>query len=430
MLFHERVQLSHGETPLHDAARSNTVDAIKFLVENGVKVDVTDHYGRTPLHVAAETNANAVAQLLLKKGAFLETRDHNGSSPLQVAVQNNSIDVINVLLQNGADLTVKNPYGYGLLHLAAALGYQRVVELLIDKAIILLQEKYFKDKYGCTPLHMAKRRGFHNIAKLFIPYLSPIENQVIQFNKVTTAENLYTLILNGQFSSYIEWARKSHKDEMVAKALTLTPLLSKSSTVKLPTGEYLGWTQGIAELHQLGLTGKNVLIGLIDFDLDDELGHGPTVENIIQAIAPGVRIVRREVVRDSPPSPNSISINTHTIHFKWSSRLKSMIDQVIICYPYDQNHPAWNDKKIPQKIVVKAGEEIFLYHGNIKNLIKINNTFCYIDIFKNDFTKWELLEKVPITSDNKAGKVIFELMRQGVTIINYSKGIDGLLWTQ
>lgn len=42
-----------GLTPLHHAARENSLEAVKVLLENGAKVDVRDKFGSTPLQTAA-----------------------------------------------------------------------------------------------------------------------------------------------------------------------------------------------------------------------------------------------------------------------------------------------------------------------------------------------------------------------------------------
>lgn len=48
---------THGEeqTPLHYAARYDSVEAIKVLIQSGAMIDGVDFLNRTPLHVAAET---------------------------------------------------------------------------------------------------------------------------------------------------------------------------------------------------------------------------------------------------------------------------------------------------------------------------------------------------------------------------------------
>ena len=59
-----------GYTPLHTAAKSGNVRAIRILLQRDVNPDLDGKDGLKPLHVAAQKNQSKVALLLLEKGAF------------------------------------------------------------------------------------------------------------------------------------------------------------------------------------------------------------------------------------------------------------------------------------------------------------------------------------------------------------------------
>mgnify|MGYP001403684699 CR=1 FL=1 len=64
-----------GETSLHDAAESNSLEVATLLIDSGVDIEAKDNGGRTALHIAAERNALEVATLLIDRGANREGID-------------------------------------------------------------------------------------------------------------------------------------------------------------------------------------------------------------------------------------------------------------------------------------------------------------------------------------------------------------------
>ena len=77
-----------AQTPLMVAAREGAVEAARFLLRHGARVDVRDSGGRTSLHIAARPwwreNAAMVA-LLLEAGAEPSARDNAGQTPGECA---------------------------------------------------------------------------------------------------------------------------------------------------------------------------------------------------------------------------------------------------------------------------------------------------------------------------------------------------------
>ncbi|TET35846.1 MAG: hypothetical protein E3J72_10080 [Planctomycetota bacterium] len=83
------------------------VDAIDFLIRNGVNVNTRDIFGQTLLHLAASQDCKHIAALLLDKGADITARDNFGYTPLHFAVTKGGKDVIALLLDRGADVNEK-----------------------------------------------------------------------------------------------------------------------------------------------------------------------------------------------------------------------------------------------------------------------------------------------------------------------------------
>ncbi|CAL5227450.1 g10416 [Coccomyxa viridis] len=75
-----------GYTPLHYAARSGHLEAVRMLIKAGANVNMTTSAGKaTPLHRAAYMGHSAVAEALLHSGADASLQDADGQTALDKA---------------------------------------------------------------------------------------------------------------------------------------------------------------------------------------------------------------------------------------------------------------------------------------------------------------------------------------------------------
>ncbi|XP_066934970.1 uncharacterized protein [Clytia hemisphaerica] len=75
------------QTPLHYAARYDSVEAMKVLIQAGAMIDGVDFLNRTPLHVAAETGSHEVVKFLMKLGAPTGVYDSFGNSVMFMMIE-------------------------------------------------------------------------------------------------------------------------------------------------------------------------------------------------------------------------------------------------------------------------------------------------------------------------------------------------------
>ncbi len=125
--------LTIGTTPLLRAAKAADVAAVKLLLANGAKVELSQSAGITPIMAAAgvgstaidtrgslKTEADMVAtlKLLLGAGADINGADRQGRTPLLGAAFWGYNDVIRALADNGARLDAKDAQGRGAVDYA------------------------------------------------------------------------------------------------------------------------------------------------------------------------------------------------------------------------------------------------------------------------------------------------------------------------
>ena len=107
---------AEGETALHGAA-CDEPEALRLLLARGADVRARSAQGRTPLHVAAGWGATECVVALLDAGSHADARDAEGATPLHAA--EGADDVIAALLAAGADVHARNARGETPLHRAA-----------------------------------------------------------------------------------------------------------------------------------------------------------------------------------------------------------------------------------------------------------------------------------------------------------------------
>ncbi len=90
------------QTPLHIAARWDSRDVARYLLEIGADIHARDVYGNTPLHQAAIAGANEIPRILIQAGAAIDIRRRDGRTPLDIAISYNKKLLAQFLIDRGA----------------------------------------------------------------------------------------------------------------------------------------------------------------------------------------------------------------------------------------------------------------------------------------------------------------------------------------
>ena len=99
---------NHDFTPLMCASRQGSTESAQLLLATGARIDSTDLHGSTALHRASYSGSRKVVAALIDAGADMEATDRYGRTPLHVAADNGAIEAVRALLKRGASTYAKD----------------------------------------------------------------------------------------------------------------------------------------------------------------------------------------------------------------------------------------------------------------------------------------------------------------------------------
>ena len=115
------------DTALHAAAWGGKVEAIRLLLDDGMDVNTQSEYYGNALQAAASCGEVEAMRFLLDRGADFNAQSGELGNPLQAAAENGNIEAMKLLLDKGANVNVGNT-----LKAAARSGNIEAMLLLLD----------------------------------------------------------------------------------------------------------------------------------------------------------------------------------------------------------------------------------------------------------------------------------------------------------
>ncbi|KAJ4448880.1 hypothetical protein ANN_00271 [Periplaneta americana] len=169
-----------GLTALHQCCIDDNEEMMKLLIEYGANVNAEDSEKWTPLHAAATCGHLHLVRYLISRGSNLLAVNADGNMPYDICEDEAALDYIegemarrgvtqelidetraatelqmlrdlHQLAAEGGDLETYDHQGATPLHIAAANGYLRVVEFLLDHNVAT----NVKDNDDWQPVHAA-----------------------------------------------------------------------------------------------------------------------------------------------------------------------------------------------------------------------------------------------------------------------------------
>jgi len=156
----------YGETPLYYACKNGHEAMVKYLVEQGAEINISE-CNYIPLHGACENGNEAIVDYLVEREADLNINtSETNDSPLHIACRHGHESIVKYLVEHGANVNTINRDRRTPLHEALALEcvHEKIVNDLVEHGASVNQ----KDSKGKTPFHLALDNGNKNIIKYLI----------------------------------------------------------------------------------------------------------------------------------------------------------------------------------------------------------------------------------------------------------------------
>lgn len=185
------------------AAEQGNLNQLKTLLTQDIDINISDHQGRTAIILASLNQHYECVSLLITAGVDINKQDRICRNPFLLSCLNNDVKLLQLLLAAKPDLNRLTRFGGVGLTPACEKGHLEIVKILLTKtdinvnhtnfvgwtplleaivlndggptqqAIVELLLKHgalphLTDKYGKTPLELAREKGYEEIARLLI----------------------------------------------------------------------------------------------------------------------------------------------------------------------------------------------------------------------------------------------------------------------
>ncbi|WP_419877421.1 ankyrin repeat domain-containing protein [Brevibacillus centrosporus] len=152
------------------AAMNDHYNAVKYLIEAGADIDLQDETCFNPFLYGCINGKLELVKLMVKAGTNLELLTRFGGVGITPACEKGHVEIVRELLTT-TDINVNHTNFVGWTPLIEAIilndggeRQQTIIKLLIEHGVNV----NMVDKYGVTPLTLARQKGFKEIEQILL----------------------------------------------------------------------------------------------------------------------------------------------------------------------------------------------------------------------------------------------------------------------
>ncbi|XP_066260535.1 putative ankyrin repeat protein RF_0381 [Euwallacea similis] len=137
----------NGYNCLHKAATRGDIHMVQFLIRKSVNLNVcAGRHRQTPLHIAAKLGHHSMLKLLIESGCNINTLDSDDRTALNWAVRQGDEEAVRILCEAGSLVNNEEPGEVLPLDLAVYNGNSLVVKLLLQYGARIIPSHYLLHK--------------------------------------------------------------------------------------------------------------------------------------------------------------------------------------------------------------------------------------------------------------------------------------------
>ena len=123
----------NNESIFFDIVKNGFFFSLKFMINNGIDLSITDFEGKSALYHACEKGHTEIVKLILEHyNLNVDQVTNHGTIPLMIAVFHNHIDIVKELLKYTKEINFKNENGSTPLVTAVIMNNFEIVKMLIE----------------------------------------------------------------------------------------------------------------------------------------------------------------------------------------------------------------------------------------------------------------------------------------------------------
>ncbi len=154
-----------GRTLLMDAIASEQLEMVRYLVQNGIEVNVHDRYD-SALSLAIDHEKPEIVELLLQNGASISyAEEHDEETMFSLAVEGGNLKIVKLLHEYGADIHQLTYDEDTALEAALEQNHDDLAIWLIEQG---LEVNETPKENGCLPLCEAIDKPKLNLMRAFL----------------------------------------------------------------------------------------------------------------------------------------------------------------------------------------------------------------------------------------------------------------------
>ncbi|GBM77471.1 Ankyrin-3 [Araneus ventricosus] len=158
---------AEGYSPIESAIKCKSLDIMETLLEiSKLDINLKGPNGQTLLHHAAVSGSLEIFKRLIEKGAAINCKDSTGAKPIHIAAREGHQDIVEYFLTEGLDIDDRGENGWSLLHYTAAGNQSEICKFFLKNCLNV----NVVDAHGCTPLHVAAQMGNADVLHILLHY--------------------------------------------------------------------------------------------------------------------------------------------------------------------------------------------------------------------------------------------------------------------